>query len=143
MDKNSKSYGITWSLKWLKKFSKIFSPLTLIINLLRLIHETSPPGGGGERWTGMVKKELRKSVSRRLATIKGHIGGIEKMVEEEKDCDEILFQLGAVNGSLNKLIVHILESYMTECLVEAEINDLKMLEKMKELTRTMAGILKR
>ncbi|MBP9483504.1 MAG: metal-sensitive transcriptional regulator [Negativicutes bacterium] len=94
-------------------------------------------------WTGMVKKELRKSVSRRLATIKGHIGGIEKMVEEEKDCDEILFQLGAVNGSLNKLIVHILESYMTECLVEAEINDLKMLEKMKELTRTMAGILKR
>ena len=91
----------------------------------------------------MIKTELNKSVSARLATIKGHIGGIERMIEEDKNCDEVLFQLGAVNGSLNKLIVHILESYMTECLVEAEIEDPKMRLKMEGLTRTMAGILKK
>ena len=91
----------------------------------------------------MIKTELKKSVSARLATIKGHIGGIERMIEEDKNCDEVLFQLGAVNGSLNKLIVHILESYMTECLAEAEIEDPKMRLKMEGLTRTMAGILKK
>ena len=91
----------------------------------------------------MIKTELKKSVSRRLATIKGHIGGIEKMIEEDKKCDQVLFQLGAVNGSLNKLIVHILESYMTECLETAEIEDPKTRLKMEELTRTMAGILKK
>ena len=91
----------------------------------------------------MIKTELKKSVSARLATIKGHIGGIERMIEEDKNCDEVLFQLGAVNGSLNKLIVHILESYMTECLVEAEIKYPKMRLKVEGLTRTMAGILKK
>ena len=69
----------------------------------------------------MIKTELKKSISSRLATIKGHIGGIERMIEEDKNCDEVLFQLGAVNGSLNKLIVHILESYMKQGVTYKQI----------------------
>ena len=91
----------------------------------------------------MIKTELRKSASRRLATIKGHIGGIEKMLEEEKNCEDIIFQLGAVQGSLNKLVVHILESYMTECLDQAEISDPMARQKMEDLARTLAGVLKK
>jgi DNA-binding FrmR family transcriptional regulator len=91
----------------------------------------------------MAKEELRKSVLKRLGTIKGHITGIEKMVEENKNCEDILFQLGAVMGAINKLNAHILEGYTEECLYETSIDDAKSRHRIEELIRTMITMLKK
>ncbi|MEG6584474.1 metal-sensitive transcriptional regulator [Dendrosporobacter sp. 1207_IL3150] len=91
----------------------------------------------------MEKEQLRKSVLRRLGTIKGHIAGIEKMVEENKNCEDILFQLSAVMGSVNKLSAHILEGYSQACLDESNFDDAKSRQRIEELTKTMLNMLKK
>ncbi len=91
----------------------------------------------------MSKEQMRKSVLQRLGTIKGHIGGIEKMVEDNKNCEDILFQLSAVMGAMNKLSAHILEGYTEECLNEVAIADEDVRKKIEKLTKTMINMLKK
>lgn len=64
-------------------------------------------------------EDLQKEVLTRLRTIKGHIGGIEKMVEEQKGCPDILMQVAAIRSSIEKLGVFLLENYAEECLLKA------------------------
>ncbi len=44
----------------------------------------------------MANIDTRKGVVNRLKTIKGHIAGVEKMVEDGKSCDEVLLQIAAI-----------------------------------------------
>ena len=70
----------------------------------------------------MAEKDTKKAVINRLKTIKGHIQGIEKMVEEEKDCQEVLLQVAAVRASLQKVGVIIMENHTQSCLLKDEID---------------------
>lgn len=58
----------------------------------------------------------RKKIINRLKTIKGHISGIEKMIEDEKSCPEILVQITAVRSSIHNVGLHILENNMLSCV---------------------------
>lgn len=89
----------------------------------------------------MDKEQTKKSVLQRLSTIKGHLVGIEKMVEENKNCEDVLFQLNAVMGAINKLNAHILEGYTQVCL--DEVNDPISRQRIEELTQTMITMLKK
>ena len=91
----------------------------------------------------MANEQMRKSVLQRLGTIKGHIAGIEKMVEEDKNCEDILFQLNAVMGAMHKLNAHIIEGYTEECLNKIDVSDSEARERIKELTQTMLKMLKK
>lgn len=91
----------------------------------------------------MTKEQLKKSVLQRLGTIKGHIAGIEKMVEENKNCEDVLFQLSAITGAVNKLSAHILESYSEACLEEVNIDDAEARQRIENLTKTMIAMLKK
>lgn len=66
----------------------------------------------------MANEEARKSVLNRLKTIKGHIAGIEKMVEDGKCCDDILLQIAAIKSSVHKVGLMIMEENMMECLTK-------------------------
>lgn len=67
----------------------------------------------------MAHKPIQAEVLGRLKTVRGHIAGIEKMVEEGKSCDNILIQLSAVRSSIEKIGIHILENHAVECLTKA------------------------
>lgn len=56
------------------------------------------------------------AVIRRLRRIEGQVKGIQKMVEEEKFCGDILIQIAAVRSALNNAGGLILENYMKNCL---------------------------
>lgn len=55
----------------------------------------------------------KKDIDNRLATIEGHIKGVRQMLADGKNCDELLLQLYAINGSLKKLSKKILYDYLT------------------------------
>jgi DNA-binding FrmR family transcriptional regulator len=61
----------------------------------------------------------RKDVRDRLIRAEGHIRGIIKMIDEEKECPDILIQIGAVKAALEKAGLIILEDHIEHCLVEA------------------------
>ncbi len=70
--------------------------------------------------------ENRKSVIRRLKLIEGQVKGIQKMVEQEQFCGDILIQVSAVRSAMNAVGGLVLENYMKTCLgdyVEGNIKD--------------------
>jgi DNA-binding FrmR family transcriptional regulator len=73
---------------------------------------------GGDR-----RKMKNQSVLERLKTIEGHIRGIEKMVEADQYCIDIIRQIQAVQSALNKVNSTILDNHLNSCLITAVRGD--------------------
>ena len=82
----------------------------------------------------------KQDVLKRLSYIEGHIGGIRKMVEENKYCIDILRQTLAVRKALEKLESLVLENHLHGCVAEG-IRDGHEDEVIDELVQlyTLAG----
>lgn len=55
----------------------------------------------------------------RLKTIRGHISGVERMIEEEKKCEDILLQLVAIRSAVQKVSTIVAQRYANGCFIEA------------------------
>lgn len=84
---------------------------------------------------------MKKDIIFRLRTIKGHIDGIEKMVEEGKTCDEILLQIAAIKSSIEKVGYSILENHAKECLVDIEKQGVNV-EKVNKVIQSVLKFVK-
>ena len=60
---------------------------------------------------------------RRLKTVEGHIRGIQRMLEQDSYCIDVLRQLQAVQAALNKIGVMILEEHLRTCVISAIRSD--------------------
>jgi DNA-binding FrmR family transcriptional regulator len=56
----------------------------------------------------------------RLRRVKGQVGGIERMVEDDRYCIDILTQISAVQGALDKVALGLLDDHAKTCIVGAE-----------------------
>ncbi len=78
------------------------------------------------------EESLRRIVNR-LSRIEGHIRGVKTMVQESRPCPEVLVQIAAVRGALDRVSRIILDEHLTECIaraaregnIEVEIEELK------------------
>ncbi|MBC7293385.1 MAG: metal-sensitive transcriptional regulator [Thermoleophilia bacterium] len=52
----------------------------------------------------------------RLARIEGQVRGLQRMVEEGKECEAILTQLAAVRSALDRVGMHLISHRMKDCL---------------------------
>ena len=74
-----------------------------------------------------------KRVSNRLARAIGHLESVKKMVEEGRDCSEVLIQLAAVRSAINNTGKVILKDHMDHCIVDAvEHHDHKAIEELNK-----------
>ncbi|MBR4455409.1 MAG: metal-sensing transcriptional repressor [Solobacterium sp.] len=62
--------------------------------------------------------EVRKNLLTRLKKAEGQIRGIEKMVEEDAYCPDILIQVSAVTSALNSFNRQLLEAHIKGCVAE-------------------------
>lgn len=76
----------------------------------------------------------------RLKRIEGQIKGIQRMVEEDKNCIDILTQVAAVRAAINKVGAIILEHHSKTCIEDAIINNDKK-QGLKELIDTVQKFL--
>ena len=58
----------------------------------------------------------RRAVVNRLSRIEGHIRSIKQMVEEGRDCADVLIQLSAVRSAIEKAGRVVLEDHLESCL---------------------------
>ena len=56
---------------------------------------------------------------KRLKTVEGHIRGIQRMMEDEAYCIDVIRQIQAVQAALNKISSNILEEHLNSCLITA------------------------
>jgi len=59
------------------------------------------------------------SALKRLKTVEGHIRGIQRMVEEDTYCIDVIRQIQAVQAALNKISTQILDEHLNSCLITA------------------------
>ncbi len=64
--------------------------------------------------------ETRQNLMSRLRRIEGQVRGIQSMLADERDCEEILQQLAAVRSAVQSASQVFLEEYATDCLVNLE-----------------------
>ena len=73
------------------------------------------------------------AVINRLRRAQGQIGGILRMIEEGRECQDIVTQLAAVNHALDRAGFAIIATGLKQCLTESgdkESVDIKTLEKL-------------
>ena len=81
-----------------------------------------------------------KAVVNRLARAIGHLERVKAMVEEGRDCSEVLIQLAAVRSAINSTGKVILKDHLEHCIVDAvEHHDLDTIE---ELNRAIEQFVK-
>ena len=74
-----------------------------------------------------------KNVINRLSRATGHLEAIKKMVEEGRDCGDVLIQLTAVRSAINNIGKIILADHMEHCIADAiEKGDREALDKFNE-----------
>lgn len=74
-----------------------------------------------------------KAVLNRMSRLIGHLESIKTMVEQNRDCSEVLIQLSAVKSAINGVSKIILKDHMEHCIVDAvRDNDQEALEQLNK-----------
>ena len=74
-----------------------------------------------------------KAVVNRLSRAIGHLEAVKKMVEEGRDCSEVLVQVSAVKSAINNIGKIILQDHIENCVVDAvETGDKKVLTDLNQ-----------
>ena len=63
-------------------------------------------------------EEAKKKLTNRLNRMIGQLGGIKKMIEEDRYCGDILMEVAAVESALQALGYVMLQDHMETCMVE-------------------------
>lgn len=94
-------------------------------------HEVPEPGGTAH--PHVHSEDSLRRIINQLSRIEGHVRGIKVMVQESKPCPDVLIQLAAVRGAVDRVARIILDEHLTQCIaratrdgnIEEEIEELK------------------
>jgi DNA-binding FrmR family transcriptional regulator len=87
----------------------------------------------------------KKKIANRLHRIEGQVRGIERMVEDDRYCIDILTQISAVNTALEALALKILDEHVRHCVAgalksgdesDANVKTEELLEAVQRFART-------
>jgi DNA-binding FrmR family transcriptional regulator len=104
---------------------------------LRHVHSQDGPSPQQKKGPEPVNSEAL----RRLKNIEGQVRGLQRMVEEEKYCIDIVTQLSAVRAALNQVGLLVLRRHVEHCVVDA-IRSPDRLSANKIIDELMAVLLK-
>ena len=73
-----------------------------------------------------------KAVVNRLARAIGHLESVKRMVEDGRDCTDVLIQLAAVRSALNNTAKIILKDHIEHCISGADSGDVDTLQQLND-----------
>jgi DNA-binding FrmR family transcriptional regulator len=79
-----------------------------------------------------------QSVIKRLNRAQGQIGGIVRMIEDGRDCKDIVTQLAAVSKALDRAGFAVIALGLRQCIIDPEANDSMDVESMEKLFLSLA-----
>ena len=86
-----------------------------------------------------MNSNAKKSVLTRLRRIEGQVGGLQRMIDEDRYCIDVLTQINAVRAALHKVEAEILRNHVTHCVADAfsDSNPEGQRQKVEELVDIM------
>jgi len=91
----------------------------------------------------MTDPTLKTEVLARLKNIRGHIAGIERMLEEDQPCSNLLVQIAAVRSSIDKVGFFLLENNAVNCLCEDGSNLGADRQKVEQVVKQLLTFVKK
>ena len=82
----------------------------------------------------------KDDLTKRLRRIGGQVAGIERMVEDERYCIDILTQISAIRSALDRVAIEVLDDHARHCVVGAAEGDRE--ERTEEMMDAVARLLK-
>ncbi len=101
---------------------------------LPAVHEPHRPRGS--------YRAHKADLIRRLRRIEGQVRGLQRMIEEEKYCVDVLVQIAAVKAALDKVGLVLLEDHTRGCVADAIKNDRNADHSIRELMDVILRFLK-
>jgi DNA-binding FrmR family transcriptional regulator len=80
--------------------------------------ETAPEAGGG-RTAAAVDPEIKDRNLKRLRRIEGQVRGLQKMVDEDRYCPDILVQIASVHEALRAVGREVMRNHLRHCVALA------------------------
>lgn len=66
--------------------------------------------------TLQLSDEVRKDMHARLSRIEGQAKGIQKMIDDDRDCESVMNQIASIKAAVNSLSGEMLEQFALFCL---------------------------
>ena len=85
-------------------------------------------------------EEHTRRVLNRMSRIIGHMESTRRMVENGRDCSEVLIQLSAIESAINSVSKVILKEHLSTCVIDAVKRD--DIEAIEELNRAIDKFIK-
>lgn len=85
--------------------------------------------------------EIKKNLTSRLNRIEGQVRAINRMIDEDVYCDDVLTQIRATRSALNSVATRLLDYHMKGCIIK-KIEDGHEAEAMEELLVTFQKLMK-
>lgn len=89
----------------------------------------------------MVNDDTKKELRPRIKRVIGQIEGVEKMIEEERYCIDIINQINAARRALEQVALIVMKRHMESCLTEA-IKGKKGQEKIDEMVSSIDAFIR-
>lgn len=89
-----------------------------------------------DRGYSMDKDDYR----RRLRRVEGQVRGIERMVDEDTYCIDVLTQIAAVTKALQSVAIGLLDQHLRHCVAQADADNTDAM--MTEASRAIERLLK-
>jgi DNA-binding FrmR family transcriptional regulator len=85
----------------------------------------------------------KENYQRRLARIEGQVRGLQRMIDEDTYCIDILTQVSAVTSALQSVAVGLLDQHIRHCVSNAALDDAKDTDAaVAEATRAIERLIK-
>ncbi|HPF20803.1 MAG TPA: metal-sensitive transcriptional regulator [Syntrophomonas sp.] len=86
-------------------------------------------------------QEARKNVLVRLRRIEGQVRGVQRMVENEAECSEIMNQIAAIKSAVNHVGLLVFESHARECIARS-LDEKDNEQSFEEIVKIMGRFIK-
>jgi DNA-binding FrmR family transcriptional regulator len=95
--------------------------------------------------TGMKDKPgytfKKEPLLKRLHRVEGQVRGIERMIEEDRYCIDVLTQISAAQAALDKVALELLDDHARNCVIGAQ--PARQVERTEELMGAVARLMRR
>ncbi len=87
------------------------------------------------------QEQIKKNVLSRLKRVEGQVRGIQRMIDEGKECQDILVQVRAVRSALQSTNALILKRYLMKCHAESVNEGEDGYNKLEDVIKVLTNFL--
>ncbi len=102
---------------------QVYQAVPAAAALAVLVELVSPDQAGGLKRREMINTQdpqIKEKIKHRLSRIEGQLRGVQKMIDAERDCREILQQLIAIREGIQSASQNFMQEVAKDCLINAK-----------------------